>query len=84
MHALALIAVLALAHALRPVKVFGVGLSKTGTTALCTALGNLGYRAVHNDQAFAPFLYPSHNAVSVSGMSAHWLMQLAVQLLALV
>jgi len=29
-------------------KVFGVGLSKTGTSSLCQALRLLGYRAIHN------------------------------------
>ncbi len=29
-------------------KIFGVGLSKTGTSSLCQALRLLGYRAVHN------------------------------------
>ncbi len=29
-------------------KIFGLGLSKTGTSSLCEALRILGYRAVHN------------------------------------
>jgi hypothetical protein len=29
-------------------KLFGLGLSKTGTSSLCQALGILGYKAVHN------------------------------------
>ncbi len=37
------------------VKVFGVGLSKTGTTALGGALEELGYKNIHSDRGFAPF-----------------------------
>ena len=40
-------------------KVFGVGLSKTGTTSLGNALEMLGYRNIHNDRAFVPFLSSS-------------------------
>jgi hypothetical protein len=40
----------------QPVKIFGVGLSKTGSTSLGAALTQLGYRNIHTDQAFAPFL----------------------------
>ena len=32
---------------MKPTKVFGIGLSKTGTTSLTSALGGLGYRAIH-------------------------------------
>lgn len=32
----------------RRLKIFGLGLSKTGTSSLCEALRILGYRAVHN------------------------------------
>ena len=31
-----------------PAKVFGVGLSRTGTTSMCHAMTTLGYRAIHN------------------------------------
>ncbi|MEM0980742.1 MAG: sulfotransferase [Cyanobacteria bacterium P01_H01_bin.58] len=33
-----------------PGKVFGIGLSKTGTTSLCQALAHLGYRTLHTHQ----------------------------------
>ena len=38
-------------------KVFGVGLSKTGTTSLGVALESMGYRNIHNDRGCVPFLY---------------------------
>ena len=38
-------------------KVFGVGLSKTGTTSLGVALESLGYRNIHNDRGCVPFLF---------------------------
>ena len=41
------------------VKVFGVGLSKTGTSSLAAALEELGLPTVHNDRAFVPFLHPA-------------------------
>ena len=39
-------------------KVFGVGLSKTGTTSLGQALQMLGLTNLHMDRAFVPFLFP--------------------------
>jgi len=33
-------------------KIAGIGLGKTGTTSLATALGLLGYRTVHDPQSF--------------------------------
>ena len=60
MHALTLVivALLAVAHALKPAKVFGTGLSKTGTTTLSEALAAMGYTIVHHDKALAPYMYP--------------------------
>ena len=61
MHALALVVVatlIAVAHALKPAKVFGTGLSKTGTTTLSEALAAMGYTIVHHDKALAPYMYP--------------------------
>ena len=39
-------------------KIFGVGLSKTGTTSLGQALGMLGLNNLHMDRGFVPFLFP--------------------------
>ena len=44
-------------------KVFGTGLSKTGTTSLASALTSLGYHNVHNDaHAFLPHMYSNRQA----------------------
>ncbi len=45
---------------------FGIGLSKTGTTSLGAALVQLGYRNLHNDRSLVAFLYPDR-AVNMSG-----------------
>ena len=37
--------------------VFGLGLSKTGTSSLAAALSSLGHDTIHNDRAFVPFLH---------------------------
>ena len=47
---------LAISSASKPHKVFGAGLSKTGTTSLHSALLELGYNAVHHDRMLVPFL----------------------------
>ena len=53
MHARSALAVLAALALCTPAaalnKVFGVGLSKTGTTSLGTALALMGYRNLHHD-----------------------------------
>jgi len=38
-------------------KIFGVGLSKTGTSSLGQALELLGLNNIHHDRAFVPFIY---------------------------
>jgi len=53
----ALVAI-SVAHGSSAPKIFGVGLSKTGSTSLGKALEMLGYKNIHNDRAFVPFLYP--------------------------
>ena len=37
--------------------VFGVGLSRTGTSSLAAALEAMGVATLHNDRAFAPHLH---------------------------
>ena len=49
--------------ATKSVKVFGTGLSKTGTTSLAGALTELGYDTIHTDIAFIPIML-THDAVS--------------------
>ena len=41
-------------------KVFGVGLSKTGTTSLSRAMSMLGYNSIHNDPTLVHFMH-HHN-----------------------
>eukprot|EP00042_Codosiga_hollandica_P023222 m.90369 g.90369 ORF g.90369 m.90369 type:complete len:461 (+) comp51098_c0_seq2:3-1385(+) len=57
-----LLLVLLLVGTLLPVdaapKVFGLGLSKTGTTSLGDALTALGYRNRHYDPTFVPYMLP--------------------------
>lgn len=53
------VGLLALAEA-RP-KVFGVGLSRTGTSTLGEALTAMGYNNVHNDRTMIPFLTGEEN-----------------------
>ena len=43
-------------HHSHHVQVFGVGLSKTGTHSLGTALSAMGYKNIHMDHAFTPHL----------------------------
>ena len=38
-------------------KVFGLGLSKTGTTSLSKAVEMLGYQSIHTDRSLAPFMH---------------------------
>ena len=45
-----------LSDAAKTVKVFGTGLSKTGTTSLAAALTELGYDTIHTDVAFIPIM----------------------------
>ena len=45
-----------LSDAAKTVKVFGAGLSKTGTTSLAAALTELGYDTIHTDVAFIPIM----------------------------
>jgi hypothetical protein len=42
-------------------KIFGVGLSKTGTTSLGEALRLLNLNNLHNDRTFLPFLYENYD-----------------------
>ncbi len=51
-------------------KIFGVGLSKTGTTSLGAALEQLGLNNLHMDRAFVPFLFPE-GAYDFSGILPH-------------
>ena len=53
---LVVVVFLASTDAAKPYKVFGAGLSKTGTTSLHSALVELGYTAVHHDRMLVPFL----------------------------
>ena len=52
-------------------KVFGIGLSKTGTTSLGLALEALGFNNIHMDRAFVPFLYPE-GVYDFSGIRSYW------------
>ena len=45
-----------LSDAAKTVKVFGAGLSKTGTTSLAAALTELGYDTIHTDAAYIPIM----------------------------
>eukprot|EP00042_Codosiga_hollandica_P016445 m.42035 g.42035 ORF g.42035 m.42035 type:complete len:452 (-) comp46326_c0_seq1:39-1394(-) len=47
-------------------KVFGVGLSKTGTTSIAAAVKLLGYRTVHYDHRFVPFMLGNHSRFSIA------------------
>jgi hypothetical protein len=49
----------------RPSKIFGIGLSRTGTTSLHAALGILGYRSIHYPQLDRLYeLVDDHDAAS--------------------
>jgi hypothetical protein len=57
------------AHALVSVrgnKVFGVGLSRTGSSSLAMALSQLNYSTLCKDQGLAPFLYDPPRAANMS------------------
>ena len=67
-------------------KVFGAGLSGTGTQAVAEALRRIGYRKViHNDHTFAPYM---HGGVTSDGTNytftglgaCGWLVSVAVAL----
>jgi hypothetical protein len=47
-------------------KLFGLGLSKTGTTTLGAALTQLGYENVHFDPNLVPFLFEDRHAYNFS------------------
>ena len=77
---LLLIAILCLTHvhtthgAGNRTKVFGVGLSKTGTSSLHDAVVKLWYRSIHEDKALVPYLYPhhQHDSRTIFNMTAHY------------
>ena len=44
--------------------IFGVGLSRTGTSSLTAALEAMGIATIHNDRAFTPHLHDEHGGHS--------------------
>mmetsp|Transcript_23317 Transcript_23317/g.47302 ORF Transcript_23317/g.47302 Transcript_23317/m.47302 type:complete len:557 (-) Transcript_23317:49-1719(-) len=48
-------------------KIFGLGLSKTGTTSMSVALAKLGYRSIHNDASLTSFMYNPNATVDLTG-----------------
>ena len=48
-------------------KVFGVGLSKTGTTSMAVAMEELGYTTTHTDRALAHFMHHKHEKLDLTG-----------------
>ena len=51
-------------------KVFGVGLSKTGTTSFSAAMNMLGYHSLHNDPTLVHFMHHSRQELETSATSA--------------
>ena len=48
------------------VKIFCVGLTRTGSSSLAEALAQLGYTTLAHDRAFTPCLFPDRD-VAISG-----------------